>query len=43
MPLKQFGLMRLSLADPQCVAQALPSPPLPTPALELAFAQCRDS
>lgn len=34
-------LMRLSLADQACFAQALLSPPSPAPALERAFARRR--
>lgn len=32
--------MRLSLADQECFAQTLLSPPKPAPALERAFARC---
>lgn len=35
------GIIRLSLADQQCFAQALASPPQPAPALERAFARRR--
>ncbi len=35
--IEQADVMRLSLADQQCFAQALQSPPPPTPALESAF------
>ena len=34
----EADVMRLSLADQECFAQALLSPPQPTPALERAFA-----
>jgi len=34
-------VMRLSLADQACFAQALLSPPQPAPALERAFARRR--
>ena len=37
--IEQADVMRLSLADQQCFAQALQSPPPPTPALERAFAR----
>ena len=37
----QTEIMRLSLADQECFAQALLSPPPPSPALERAFAHRR--
>lgn len=37
--IEQAGITRLSLADQECFAQALLSPPAPTPALERAFAR----
>lgn len=37
----QTEIMRLSLADQECFAQALLSPPPPAPALERAFAHRR--
>lgn len=36
--IEQAELIRLSLADQECFAQALLSPPKPAPALERAFA-----
>lgn len=35
----QAGIIRLSLADQECFAQALLAPPTPAPALERAFAR----
>ncbi|MBL0231096.1 MAG: DUF1778 domain-containing protein [Moraxellaceae bacterium] len=35
----EADVIRLSLADQECFAQALLSPPQPTPALERAFAR----
>ncbi|MCL2589410.1 MAG: DUF1778 domain-containing protein [Betaproteobacteria bacterium] len=37
--IEQAGVIRLSLADQECFAQALLSPPQPSPALERAFAR----
>ncbi len=37
----QAGIIRFSLADQQCFAQALLAPALPTPALERAFVRRR--
>ncbi len=37
----QAGIIRLSLAEQQCFAQALLAPAQPTPALERAFARRR--
>ena len=37
--IKQAEVIRLSLADQECFAQALLSPPQPSPALERAFAR----
>src|SRR5665647_324539 len=37
--IEQAEVIRLSLADQQCFAQALLSPPEPTPALQRAFAR----
>ncbi len=37
--IEQAEVMRLSLADQECFAQALLSPPKPAPALERAFAR----
>jgi uncharacterized protein (DUF1778 family) len=39
--IEQVGVVRLSLADQECFAQALLSPPQPAPALERAFARRR--
>ena len=39
--LKRAAVMRLSLADQRCFAQALLSPPGPAPALKRAFARRR--
>lgn len=39
--IEQAELTRLSLADQECFAQALLSPPLPAPALERALARRR--
>jgi uncharacterized protein (DUF1778 family) len=39
--IEQAEVMRLSLADQSCFAQALLSPPKPTPALKRAFARRR--
>jgi uncharacterized protein (DUF1778 family) len=39
--IEQAGVIRLSLADQECFAQALLSPPQPAPALERAFARRR--
>jgi uncharacterized protein (DUF1778 family) len=39
--IEQADVMRLSLADQACFAQALLSPPKPTPALKRAFARRR--
>jgi uncharacterized protein (DUF1778 family) len=39
--IEQAEVIRLSLADQECFAQALLSPPQPTPALERAFARRR--
>lgn len=39
--IEQAEVVRLSLADQECLAQALLSPPKPTPALERAFARHR--
>ena len=39
--IEQADVMRLSLADQTCFAQALLSPPKPTPALKRAFARRR--
>lgn len=39
--IEQAEIVRLSLADQHCFAQALLSPPEPTPALERAFARRR--
>ncbi len=37
--IEQAEIIRLSLADQECFAQALLSPPHPSPALERAFAR----
>lgn len=37
--IEQAGVIRLSLADQECFAQALLSPPKSTPALKRAFAR----
>lgn len=37
--IEEAGIFRLSLADQECFAQALLSPPKPAPALERAFAR----
>jgi uncharacterized protein (DUF1778 family) len=37
----QAGIVHLSLADQECFAQALLTPPSPAPALERAFARRR--
>lgn len=37
--IQQAEIVRLSLADQECFAQALLSPPQPTPALERAFSR----
>lgn len=37
--IEQAGVIRLSLADQECFAQALMSPPDPSPALKRAFAR----
>ena len=37
--IEQAEFIRLSLADQECLAQALLSPPQPSPALERAFAR----
>ncbi len=37
--IEQAKIIRLSLADQECFAQALLSPPQPTPAMERAFAR----
>ena len=39
--IEQAELMRLSLADQECFAQALLSPPPPSPALKRAFVRRR--
>lgn len=39
--IEQAEVIRLSLADQECFAQALLSPPQPAPALERAFARRR--
>jgi uncharacterized protein (DUF1778 family) len=39
--IEQSEIIRLSLADQECFAQALLSPPQPTPTLERAFARRR--
>jgi uncharacterized protein (DUF1778 family) len=39
--IEEAGVVRLSLADQECFAQALLSPPAPAPALERAFARRR--
>ncbi|MDP2786667.1 MAG: DUF1778 domain-containing protein [Pseudomonadota bacterium] len=39
--IEQSEVIRLSLADQECFAQALLSPPQPVPALERAFARRR--
>lgn len=39
--IEEAEVVRLSLADQQCFAQALLSPPSPTPALKRAFARRR--
>lgn len=39
--IEQAEIVRLSLADQECFAQALLSPPKPAPALVLAFARHR--
>ncbi len=39
--IQQAEVIRLSLADQECFAQALLSPPLPVPALERAFSRHR--
>ncbi len=39
--IEQAEVIRLSLADQACFAQALLSPPQPTPALQRAFARRR--
>jgi uncharacterized protein (DUF1778 family) len=40
--IEQSEVLRLSLADQQCFAQALLAPPKPTPALERAFGRRRN-
>ena len=40
--IEDADVVRLSLADQECFAQALLSPPPPSPALERAFARRRD-
>jgi len=40
--IEQSEVIRLSLADQECFAQGLLSPPEPTPALERAFARRRE-
>ena len=37
--IEQAEVIRLSIADQQCFAEALLNPPAPTPALERAFAR----
>lgn len=37
--IEEAGIIRLSLADQECFAQALLSPPKPAPALERAFSR----
>jgi len=37
--IEQASVIRLSLADQECFAQALLSPPQPSPALKRAFAR----
>ena len=37
--IEQTGVIRLSMADQECFAQALLSPPPPSPALKRAFAR----
>jgi uncharacterized protein (DUF1778 family) len=37
--IEQVGVIRLSLGDQECFAQALLSPPKPNPALKRAFAR----
>ncbi len=37
--IEQADIVRLSLSDQECFAQALLAPPLPVPALERAFAR----
>ena len=37
--IEDAGVIRLSLADQECFAQALLAPPQPSPALERAFAR----
>lgn len=37
----QTDVIRMALADQECFAQALLTPPVPTPALERAFARRR--
>lgn len=39
--IEQADVMRLSLADQECFAQALQSPPNPSPALKRAIARRR--
>ena len=39
--IEQAGVIRLSLADQKCFAQALLSPPQPAPALKRAFTRRR--
>ncbi|MET3148729.1 UNVERIFIED_ORG: uncharacterized protein (DUF1778 family) [Xanthomonas axonopodis] len=39
--IEQAEVIRLSLADQECFAQALLSPPTPVPALKRAFARRR--
>jgi len=39
--IEQADVMRLSLADQECFAQALQSPPKPSPALKRAIARRR--
>ena len=40
--IEEAEVVRLSLADQECFAQALLAPPSPAPALERAFARRRD-
>ena len=39
--IEQAEVIRLTLSDQQCFAQALLSPPRPAPALERALARCK--
>lgn len=39
--IEEVELMRLTLVDQECIAQALLAPPEPTPALQRAFEQRR--